>query len=125
MPHQQFQSCIEACNTCADACDHCAISCLQESDPKAMARCIALDMDCAQICRLASAYMARGSELAGAICQTCADICDACGDECEKFQMAHCQECAQACRRCADECRRMASAMPARQQGMGAAATAH
>ncbi|MGV3654041.1 MAG: four-helix bundle copper-binding protein [Noviherbaspirillum sp.] len=125
MAHQQFQSCIEACNACAIACDHCAASCLQEADPKPMARCIALDIDCAQACRLAVGYMARGSEMAGIFCQACAEVCDACGDECAKFQMDHCQECAQACRRCADECRRMAGMTPGRQRGAGSGARAH
>lgn len=73
-----------------------------------MARCIALDMDCAAICQLASAAMARGSEHVQAICALCADICDACADECGKHSMDHCQSCAEACRRCAQECRRMA-----------------
>lgn len=110
MAQQQYESCIEACDACANACDFCAVSCLKEDDVKMMARCIALDMDCAQICRMAAAYMARGSEFARALCRICADVCDACGDECAKFQMSHCQECARACRRCADECRRMADA---------------
>ena len=110
MATQQFQSCIDACYACAAACDHCAASCLQEDDVKMMARCIALDMDCAQICRMAASLMARGSSFAGALCKVCADVCQACGDECAKHQAAHCQECAQACHRCADECRRMAAA---------------
>ena len=108
MPHAQFETCIEACNTCADACGHCATSSLQEANPKAMARCIALDIDCAELCRLAASYMARGSELSPAICQMCADVCDACGAECRKHEMEHCRECAEVCRRCAQECRRMA-----------------
>lgn len=112
MPHQQLQSCIDACNNCAVACDHCAASCLGEQDVKAMARCIRLDMDCAALCRLAAGYMSRGSELAGTICETCAEVCEACAQECEKHSaMAHCRECAQACRRCAEECRRMASTL--------------
>lgn len=110
MSHQQFQACIGACYACAVACDHCAASCLEEQDVKMMARCIALDMDCAQICRTAAAYMGRGSEFAAAICKACADVCQACGEECGKHQAQHCQECAQACSRCADECRRMATA---------------
>jgi hypothetical protein len=119
MPHQQFQSCIDACNNCAVACDHCAASCLGEKDVKAMARCIQLDMDCAAICRLAAGYMARGSELAGMICEACAQ-------ECERHQMDHCRECAQACRRCAEECRRMASSQPRRSQaGQAARPSAH
>ncbi len=125
MAHQQYESCIEACHACASACDHCAVSCLREQDVAAMARCIALDMDCADICRTAAASMSRGGEMAGAICQLCADVCEACGDECAKYQMAHCQECAQACRRCADECRRMAGGVRSRKAGTGAGVTAH
>ncbi|WP_415807187.1 four-helix bundle copper-binding protein [Bordetella muralis] len=73
-----------------------------------MARCIKLDMDCAQICRLSASYMARGSEFAQALCRLCAEVCQSCADECANHQMDHCQRCAQACRQCADECRRMA-----------------
>ena len=126
MPHSRFQSCIDACNACAVACDHCAVSCLSEKDVKAMARCIQLDMDCAEICRLASAYMARGSELAGMICEACADVCEACGDECAKHSaMEHCKQCAEACRRCAEECRRMAGQHPRKKARAGAGAAAH
>lgn len=125
MAHQQYESCIEACNVCADVCDHCAASCLQENDVKMMARCIALDMDCSQICRLAASYMARGSEFVTAICHLCAEMCEACADECAKHQAQHCQECAQACRRCADECRRIASSGAGARSGTGAGAITH
>ena len=60
MSHEQFQSCIEACQRCADLCDHCASACLEEQNVAELARCIKLDMDCAQICRMAAGYMARG-----------------------------------------------------------------
>jgi hypothetical protein len=108
MSAEDFKACIEACQACAAACDHCAAACLREDDVKMMARCIALDMDCAQFCRTAAACMARGSEFARAICGLCADLCTACGDECGKHPMGHCQACAQACRACAEACRRMA-----------------
>ena len=114
MAHARYTTCIEACNACADACDHCAAACLKEPDPKPMARCIALDMDCAEICRMAASYMSRDSEFAMALCGDCAEVCEACGTECEKHKMDHCQECAEACRRCAEECRRMAGAMTSR-----------
>lgn len=109
MAHQQHQSCIEACNACADACDHCATACLNEPDVKSMARCVALDIDCAAICRLTSGFMARGSTAAKTICSVCADVCQACGEECDRHKHDHCRECAAACQRCADECRRMAA----------------
>lgn len=62
MAHQQHASCIEACDQCAAACNHCSTACLQEQDVKMMARCIALDMDCAAICQLASAHASQMSE---------------------------------------------------------------
>jgi uncharacterized protein DUF326 len=108
MPHEQYKSCIDACNACAEACDHCAASCLKEKDVQHMVRCVALDIDCAEICRLAAAYMSRGSERAADLCPLCADVCDTCAEECAKHKMEHCQACAKACRRCAEECRRMA-----------------
>jgi hypothetical protein len=109
MAHRKFATCIEACNQCANACDHCATACLKEKDPRPMARCIALDVDCAEMCRIAAAFMARGGEFAGIICGTCADICQACGEECARHDMPHCQECAEACRLCAAECRSMST----------------
>lgn len=115
MAHRQFKSCIEACYACAEACDHCAQACLQEQDVKALARCISLDIDCAEICRMAAGYMARDSQHVSAICGLCAEICDNCGDECSRHTgMEHCQRCAEACRRCAEECRRMAGQEPRR-----------
>ena len=104
---QQYDACIEACNDCAVSCNECVNACLQEDDVKMMARCVALDIDCAAICQMAAAALARDSQFSSEICATCAAICDACGDECAKHKMAHCQKCAEACRRCAEECRRM------------------
>lgn len=109
MSHAEFASTIATCYDCAAACDHCATACLQEPDPKAMARCIALDLDCADLCRLSAAFMARGSDFAKEICTLCAKVCEECGAECAKHQVEHCQACAAACRRCAEACRRMAA----------------
>jgi len=108
MSSEQYQACIDACNECAVACNHCASACLKEDDVKMMAGCIALDMDCAAICQLAVAVMARDSQFAREVCALCATICDACGKECAKHDMDHCQRCAKACRACAEACRQMA-----------------
>jgi len=108
MAHQQHHSCMQACDACATACDHCATACLSEQNVAEMAECIRSDMDCADICRLASAAMARDSSLVKEVCLLCASICDACASECGKHQHEHCKRCAQACRRCAEECRAMA-----------------
>ncbi|MBC7729719.1 MAG: four-helix bundle copper-binding protein [Microbacteriaceae bacterium] len=108
MPNQTEEACLRACNECAAACLQCATACLQEADPKAMARCIALDLGCADICRLAAASIARGGEHLLAICALCADACRGCAAECGKHEMAHCQRCAEACTRCAAACLNMA-----------------
>lgn len=106
MRHEIFQPCIDACNACASACDRCAAACLEEDPSQQLARCIALDLDCAAICRVAAGYLARGSELAGEICAMCALACERCADECLHHEhLSHCRLCADACRKCAAECR--------------------
>ena len=75
MAHEMHQTCIDACNECADACDHCAAACLKEQDVKMMAQCVALDMDCAALCRLAAGFMPRGSPFAKEVCRMCAMVC--------------------------------------------------
>ena len=74
MTRHQHESAIEACVACAEACERCATACLHEPDVAAMADCIRLDRDCADLCRLAATFLARESELAGEVCRTCAEI---------------------------------------------------
>ena len=107
MVHPSRFSCIDACNACADACDLCASSCLQEEDVRALARCVALDIDCAAICRLVAGYVSRDSAFSEALCQLCPHVCLLCAEECSKHNTEHCQQCAHACRRCADACRQV------------------
>lgn len=106
---QQENECLQACNDCATACLQCAAACLEEDDPKSMARCIALDLECADICRLAAASIARGGDYMAAVCALCADVCESCAAECAKHEMDHCQQCAQACQRCAEACAEIAN----------------
>lgn len=107
MSTHDLDACIQACQACAEACDRCASACLAEHDPKAMARCIALDMDCADTCRLAAAMMARQSQFLHSVCELCAVVCRACAQECSRHAMAHCRACADACERCARACGHM------------------
>lgn len=103
------ESCLQSLNDCADACDRCASACLDEEDVAMMARCVALDMDCATVCRAAAALLARDSAHAGALCELCADVCRDCGNECIRHDAGHCQACAEACRQCAEACAAMAA----------------
>lgn len=109
MLSQMEIDCLRACNECAAACLQCASACLQEEDPKEMVRCIAFDLECADICQLAAASIARSGHSRAAICALCAEACETCGNECAKHSMDHCQKCAEACKRCAEACSGMAS----------------
>ena len=125
MAHEQFRSCMDACNACAEACGHCAKACLFEPNRMELTRCIQLDLDCAEICQLAAAYMSRGSELSGELCALCARVCELCAEECERHEMEHCRRCAQACRECARECGAMVGRVETRAISRGAKPTAH
>ncbi len=109
MNHEHHPQLIAALNNCAAECNHCATVCLDEQDVKMLAKCIKLDIDCAEICTLTASLLARGSEHGNHLKKECAEVCDACADECEKHAkmgMDHCKICAEACRACADACRR-------------------
>ena len=102
--------CIEACFGCAQSCTACADACLGEDDPKSLARCIRLNLDCAGLCdatgRILSRQTAFEPEMAKAALQVCAEACRLCGDECEQHASHHenCRVCAEACRRCERAC---------------------
>ncbi|WP_336296901.1 four-helix bundle copper-binding protein [Clostridium aestuarii] len=106
--NEKYQKCIDICLECAQVCEFCATSCLNEPDPKTMARCIKLDRDCADICVLSAQFMARDSEFSKVICSLCANICRTCGQECANFTQEHCKKCEDICNRCAVECENMA-----------------
>lgn len=110
MHENHMNDCIKACDDAAKACDFCVSACLTDRNVAEMAACIKLSLDCAELCRLGSALMSRGSQFAGEVANLCAVACDACAADCEKHKdMAHCAACAEACRRCAAACRKMAA----------------
>ena len=96
---------ITMLHECAAACNNCSTACLEENDVKKMIQCIRLDMDCAQICDLTAAFVARNSDHAPHLIKECAEICSKCAKECAKFEnMEHCKVCADLCKKCADMC---------------------
>ncbi len=105
MSNEKIKELISMLNECAAECNRCTVACLGEQDVKMLAKCIKLEIDCAEICRLAVSFLARGSEHANHILKECAEICDACAKECKKHShMAHFKNCAEVCRKCALEC---------------------
>lgn len=109
MAHEKHEGLLEALTNCAAACNHCAMACLDERDVKMLARCIKLDLDCADICQLTAKLLSRDSEHAIHLLKECAEVCQACAEECEKHEhMEHCRKCAEACRNCAEACLQVA-----------------
>ena len=105
MAHEKNQELLNALYNCAAECNHCATACLDEEDVKMTARCIKLNIDCAEICSITASFVSRGSEHANHILNACAEICEACAEKCEKHShMEHCKRCAEVCRSCVDLC---------------------
>ncbi len=109
MSHEKNQGLIDVLNNCATECSHCAMGCLDEEDVKMLIVCVKLNIDCAEVCRLAASLLSRGSAHGVHLLHECAELCEKCADECEKHQhMEHCKKCADVCRHCAEECSAMA-----------------
>lgn len=112
-------ACILATAECALTCTTCADACLTESDPRGLATCIKLNLDCADVCALTGRLIARASRrdeptLEGVL-EACVTACRACADECARHanHMEHCRVCTDACSACAEACDRMRSALVA------------
>ena len=102
------QQLIAMLQECAWTCNVCSIACMNEKNAKDLARCIRLDLDCAEICRTISVLAERSSESLNIIVPVCAVMCNRCAEECEKhMHMEHCRSCAEVCRQCALACQQM------------------
>jgi hypothetical protein len=74
--------CIEACFECAQACTACADACIGEGDMQMLARCVRLDLDCADVCeatgRILSRQTATEPQMLRAALSACAEACRRC-----------------------------------------------
>jgi hypothetical protein len=107
MDQERIATCIEACNECAEACEYCADACLDEDAVLELVECVRQGRDCADLCRMVAAFLARGSNLSAILVAALASACDACAAECEAHDLEPCRACAEACRDCAEESRLM------------------
>ena len=104
-----YHSLLDALARCVAACEYCADACLSGKDIAMQVACIRLDRDCADICRLTAAFIARHSPHAKHIINECIEICQKCHDECAKHPHDHCQQCAKACQECLEACKSYAA----------------
>src|SRR6267143_1214176 len=90
---------------CAAQCTHCYNACQIDKEKDQLARCMMLDKDCEEICRLTGQLLERNSENAELFLKLCGEICEKCAAECEKHtHLEHCKKCAEVCRKCAEVC---------------------
>ena len=107
---------IERLLECASTCTQCADACLSEGNPD-LAKCIRLNLDCADICNAMSRVVSRqteyDAEVTRPLLEACMAACRSCGEECERHadHMEHCRICAEQCRAGEQSCRTLLAAM--------------
>ena len=101
---------IDACLTCEQTCTSCADSDLAEKDVAEMSRCIALCIECADVCGLVARSLSRVAHwdrvVIHRLLQTCVRTCTNSVEECTRHaeHHRHCAICAKACRACMRAC---------------------
>ena len=109
-PADDLAAAIEACFDCAQTCTACADACLAEDDVADMRRCIASDLNCADICVATGRLLSRQTRYDALTTQralhACVRACVTCAEECEKHAQhhRHCALCAETCRACVAAC---------------------
>lgn len=111
--------CFEASFDCAQIFIACADACLGEQDIQMLARCIRLDLDCADLCattgKILSRRIAFDFAMVRGTVEAYAQACRLCGEERERYaeHHEHCRACAEVCRRCESTCHNLLSEMGA------------
>jgi hypothetical protein len=107
---------IDACLSCAQSCSSCADADLVEDDVAQLRTCIALCVDCADVCELVARILSRPTQsdhvVVHRLLHACVRECSLCADECARHaeHHRHCAICAQACRACEVACRTLLDA---------------
>lgn len=96
---------IDTLYLCAGQAAHCYNACQIEKEKDKLERCMQLDKDCEEICRLTAQFLERNSENSELLLKSCGEICEKCAEECKKHSnLEHCKKCAEACEKCAEMC---------------------
>lgn len=104
MHENQWNPSITALHDCAVSCEVCAQDCMREKNIHSLVNCIRASLDCANVCRVTAAFLARTSDSTKTLCRACAEVCAHCARICEVHDLNYCQACARACRRAQEEC---------------------
>ena len=101
---------IDASLTCLQTCTSCADGDLAEADAAELTRCVALCVECADVCGLVARTLSRPAHwdhvVVHSLLEACVRSCTNSAEECARHaeHHRHCAICAQACRACAQAC---------------------
>ncbi|MRR10895.1 four-helix bundle copper-binding protein [bacterium] len=113
---ERYVTTIDTLSACDITCTVCADACLSEPHVQMLARCIELNLDCADLCSTTARLLGRigfaESEMLRAQLDACGEACRACAEECDRHQdIEHCSICADMCRSCERACAEMVDSM--------------
>lgn len=105
LPRQQYI--LNTLQTCISTCAETSSLVLQQSNANLLLRVSKLSRDCADLCQLTAAFVARESEHLVYVLRECAELCRTCADEQARHAatIAACKRAEDACRRAEDACR--------------------
>jgi hypothetical protein len=112
----QVVAAIDTCLNCVQSCTSCANADLAEPDVEEMRACIALCIDCADVCGLVARILSRPVRsdhvAVHRLLEACVRECTLCAEECARHaeHHRHCAICAETCRACEVACRALLDA---------------
>lgn len=110
LPVDEVAAAIDACLDCVQTCASCADADLGEEDVDELRTCIALCVNCGDVCDVTARVLSRpvqwDSIVVLRLLQACVRICTSCAEECARHahHHRHCAICEGACRVCIEAC---------------------
>jgi hypothetical protein len=101
---------IDACLACVQSCTSCADEDLAEDDVENMRQCIALCLNCVEVCDVTARLLSRPAHwnpfVIHRLLQACVRVCSDCAEECARHahHHRHCAICERVCRVCVQAC---------------------
>jgi hypothetical protein len=110
LPVADVAAAIDACLNCLQACVADADADLVEENVDELRTCIALCLDCADVCDVTARALSRPAHwdllVVARLLEACVRVCTTCADECAKHadHHRHCAICERSCRACLQAC---------------------
>jgi hypothetical protein len=107
---EQLAAAIDACRDCARACVLDTDADLAERDVAEMRTCIALCLNCADVCDVTARFLSRTAQwdqfAVDHLLRACVRVCTTCAEECARHadHHRHCAVCEKTCRACIQAC---------------------